>query len=230
MARDAVTARHGRSDLVRSLDEAVDRAAKDLVDYAGMPRGKHVVISGDARSALRRVPQADVAIFSPPYPNSFDYTDVYNLELWMLGYLDSKSSNTDLRRRTLRSHVQTRWKSAPRLAQSRTLERTTKLLAGAREGLWDPNIPEMVGYYFDDLYKIFQHLWRILPQGHHAIVAIGDSQYAGIHINAAAILSECVESIGFHLQDSGAIRSMRNSSQHGGDFRLAEHCLVFRRM
>ena len=29
----------------------------------------------------------DLAVFSPPYPNSFDYTDVYNVELWAMGYL-----------------------------------------------------------------------------------------------------------------------------------------------
>jgi hypothetical protein len=38
-----------------------------------------------------------------------------------------------------------------------------------------------------------------------------------------------VTGIGFHLVKRGAIRSMRNSSQHGGAFELLEHCLVFER-
>jgi hypothetical protein len=35
--------------------------------------------------------------------------------------------------------------------------------------------------------------------------------------------------LGFRLTKSGAIRSMRTSSQHGGKFDLSEHCLVFER-
>lgn len=48
----------------------------------------------------------DLAVFSPPYPNSFDYTDVYNIELWTLGYIRDAASNQRLRSATLSSHVQ----------------------------------------------------------------------------------------------------------------------------
>jgi len=78
------TRRRSATDLIASLDEAVDIAAADLTLFSGPPRGRHIVVRGDARTALASVEHADVAIFSPPYPNSFDYTDVYNLELWML--------------------------------------------------------------------------------------------------------------------------------------------------
>jgi DNA methylase len=81
--------RRDGNDLIESLDLAVDNAVQDLIGFAGLPKGSHVVHCGDARQALARVSNADVAIFSPPYPNSFDYTDVYNLELWMLSYLIS---------------------------------------------------------------------------------------------------------------------------------------------
>lgn len=217
-------------DLVASLDAAVDVAATDLTAFAGLPRGKHRVLRGDARSALSKVTTADVAIFSPPYPNSFDYTDVYNLELWMLGYLNSAPDNRDLRRRTLRSHVQLKWSSTPRYAVSALLDETLEALRAARADLWNPNIPEMVGFYFDDLCRVFQQLARILPTGRHAVVAIGDSQYAGVHIDVALILIESLGTLGFKLSERGAIRSMRNSSQHGGSFDLSEHCLVFERV
>lgn len=219
-----------RSDLIDALDSAVDIAATDLTRFSGLPRGRHKVYRGDARATLARIQHADVAIFSPPYPNSFDYTDVYNLELWMLGYLSSNSENRTLRRKTFRSHVQTKWESSTRIAQSSKLDRTLKRLGASRADLWNPNIPEMVAYYFDDLCRVFRDLARILSPQHHAIVAIGDSQYAGVHIDVASILVECVRPLGFHLVDRGAIRSMRTSSQHGGQFDLSEHCLVFERL
>jgi hypothetical protein len=216
-------------DLIRSLDEAVDMAVADLTSYSGIPKGRHRVIKGDTRAALSKVESADVAIFSPPYPNSFDYTDVYNLELWMLGYLNSGLDNRALRKGTLRSHVQTKWHKTSRIAQSAKLDIAVRQLVRRREQLWNPNIPEMVAFYFDDLFKVFQELRRILKVGHHAIVAIGDSQYAGVLVDVAAILVECVRPLGFRLIKRGAIRSMRNSSQHGGSFKLSEHCLVFER-
>ena len=224
------TRRRSAVDLIASLDDAVDMAAADLTMYSGLPRGRHIVLRGDARTALASVKQADVAIFSPPYPNSFDYTDVYNLELWMLGYLKSGSDNRSLRHQTLRSHVQLKWRETQHLATSDILEGTVGALRRARTDLWNPHIPEMIGYYFDDLAMVFARLRRILAPGHHAIIAVGDSQYAGIHVDVASILVECVSSLGFRLTERGAIRSMRNSSQHGGGFELSEHCLVFERV
>ena len=61
----------------------------------------------NTRSSLQST-QFDLVVFSPPYPNSFDYTDIYNVELWALGYLGSSADNRKLRGETLRSHVQIR--------------------------------------------------------------------------------------------------------------------------
>ncbi|BDG74385.1 site-specific DNA-methyltransferase [Roseomonas fluvialis] len=217
------------ADLIASLDDAVDLAAADLTSYSGPRRARHVVHRGDARTALTRVEQADVVVFSPPYPNSFDYTDVYNLELWMLGYLKSSPDNRTLRHQTLRSHVQMKWRATQPVAASKSLQETLDALRRARSDLWNPHIPEMIGFYFDDLALIFAQFRRILPSGRHAVVAIGDSQYGGVHVDVASILVECVQPLGFRLTERGAIRSMRNSSQHGGGFELSEHCLVFER-
>lgn len=224
------TRERSAADLIASLDAAIDMAAADLALYSGLRRGRHIVKRGDARGTLARIEQADVAIFSPPYPNSFDYTDVYNLELWMLGYLKSGQDNRALRHQTLRSHVQMKWQATQRVAASEVLEETLDALRRARTDLWNIHIPEMIGYYFDDLTMIFAQLRRILAPGRHAVVAIGDSQYGGIHVDVASILVECVSPLGFRLTERGAIRSMRNSSQHGGGFKLSEHCLVFERV
>ncbi|EJL97874.1 MULTISPECIES: DNA methyltransferase [Pseudomonas] len=218
------------TDLIKSLDAAIDTAAADIARFSGLPESNFILHQGDARSALSLVMQADVAIFSPPYPNSFDYTDVYNVELWMLGYLESSVENRALRSQTLRSHVQTKWVSTISKVRSDSLDLAVAALEAKRGELWNVNIPEMIRFYFDDLWSIFFELKRILKVGHHAIVAIGDSQYAGVHIDVATILSECVEGLSFKLVQNEAMRSMRNSSQHGGSLSLSEHCLVFERV
>ena len=79
------------------------RAAKAIADvhrFADRPRVRTSVLCGDAREVTLPCGHS-VAVFSPPYPNSFDYTDVYNLELWMLGYLKDANDNRKLRQATL---------------------------------------------------------------------------------------------------------------------------------
>ncbi len=81
-------------------------AFSDICHYAGRAVNDYTLIRGDSRISMDLVNEADFAVLSPPYPNSFDYTDIYNVELWMLGYLKSSPDNLRLRRETLRSHVQ----------------------------------------------------------------------------------------------------------------------------
>ena len=74
-------------DLDEAFCEAVERAVGDIARYSQRMEHRYTVLRGDARRLLNKVRPIDVAIFSPPYPNSFDYTDVYNVELWGLQYL-----------------------------------------------------------------------------------------------------------------------------------------------
>ena len=63
---------------------------------------------GDVRKCIQKVPdgEIDLIITSPPYLNSRDYTDIYMLELKVLGLINSHEELRVLRKNTLRSHVQ----------------------------------------------------------------------------------------------------------------------------
>ena len=218
-------------DFMSSFRASMDMAVKDLETYKSIPKGDHRVLVGDSRKTLSRVHHADIALFSPPYPNSFDYTDVYNVELWMLNYLTSLAENRVLRQATLRSHVQTKWGKAQQEAfHSAELVRVIEGLNDNLDRLWDKNIPNMITAYFVDLYDIFLHLKRILPLGHDAVLAVGDSRYADVLIDMSKVLPEVVRPLGFEVESQNAIRSMRSSAQHGGRLDLSEHCMVFRKI
>ena len=80
--------------------------AEDLIGGIPTDRAKFHLHRGDTRQKVSSLQGGiDLALFSPPYPNSFDYTDMYNVELWMLGYLDSAKNNRTLRQSTLKSFV-----------------------------------------------------------------------------------------------------------------------------
>jgi hypothetical protein len=216
-------------DVIQRFEHAAERVAEDLLDFRCYSNSKHVVYNDDARLRIRQLQATDLVVFSPPYPNSFDYTDVYNLELWVLGYLGSRSENARLRRQTMRSHVQIKWPASNWIPRSNILKQTTVALRQSQDALWNLRIPDMIEAYFADLESIFRDLGTILDRGKRVTVAVGDSQYAGIRIDVAGILSEIVPPTGFIVENIAPIRSMRSSAQHGGRLELLESAVTFKR-
>jgi DNA modification methylase len=218
-----------RADDVEALFNEHCRAAiADIHRFSTRPNVKSFVIHGDARK-FRGKRLHDLAVFSPPYPNSFDYTDVYNIELWMLGYLKSYSDNRALRHSTLSSHVQVQRRFAKPLDGSPTLNATLDAFDDVREDLWSKWIPSMVGAYFSDLVAVIRRLSTVLRPEAPCWMIVGDSRYAGVFVPTARILAELAPSIGWWVADSDAFRSMRSSSQHGGVDELSETLLILRR-
>ncbi len=218
--------RIGRAEVFDRFCGAVSIAAYDIARHP-TASGLCKVVEGDSRTCLDSIDPFDLAIFSPPYPNSFDYTDVYNLELWMLGYLDSRVANLELRRATLRSHVQLKLERMRAAQPSGTLEAAIKKLRRDRKRLWNPWIPDMVAGYFEDLVLVMSKLRRrIAPHG-RAVAVVGNSRYASTTIDVAKVLEELAPKAGFRLVSATALRSMRSSAQRGGAFELNESVLTF---
>ncbi|MBK0155572.1 hypothetical protein IAE35_19720 [Pseudomonas sp. S75] len=208
----------------------VQKALYEIARYASRPFSRYTLIRGDCRETIAHTPLADLAVFSPPYPNSFDYTDVYNIELWALGYLTDTTDNRSLRQSTLTSHVQIQRDYAPRPSGSETLNNVSQKLHACRELLWNRWIPNMVDGYFADMAGVMKSLAsRLNPQG-EAWAVVGDSLYAKIHIPVAEILAELAPGCGFEAVRIEAFRSMRSSAQQGGKRELAESLIVFRKL
>ena len=218
-----------REQVFERFHRAVTIAVQDLSDFGSLTKSNHHVYTGDARVRLKDISITDLVVFSPPYPNSFDYTDVYNLELWMLGYFCSASHTRKQRSQTLRSHVQIKWPPGCSTEMTPTLREVKNRLDVCRLDLWNRNIPEMVVGYFSDLERVLRYLHRILRNGCYVVAAVGDSQYGGVRIETARILEEISERCGFDVEDSSRIRSMRVSSQHGGRLGLSETALRIKR-
>jgi hypothetical protein len=196
---------------------------EDVLRFESRPRSRVSVINGDARAALQLVQEpADLIVFSPPYPNSFDYTDIYNVELWVLGYFGCAADNTRLRNETLRSHVQIRRGYEGPVCASSTLARTLQSLDEQRQSLWDKDIPEMVGAYFRDLELILEQSKRLLARTGRVMMVVGDSRYANVRIEVATVLTELARSMGFGYVTTREVRQMRASAQQGGSHQLAE--------
>ena len=66
-----------REGILQALHDLRRFAARRCLDYR--------VLRGDARTLTGVIPPFDLAIFSPPYPNSFDYTDVIQCRVVDIG-------------------------------------------------------------------------------------------------------------------------------------------------
>jgi hypothetical protein len=198
----------------------------DLSRFSERPMREFSLHRGDSRERLADAEPADIVIFSPPYPNSFDYTDIYNVELWMLGYLRCREDNTVLRNQTVRSHVQIKRDFQAADLDSTELRRVYRALCRRRNELWDGDIAEMVRAYFGDMQVILRQIRAKLRRGGRAFLAVGNSKYAGVVVDTPKILAELAPAIGLRCVSSSPIRSMRASAQQGGRAELHESLVI----
>lgn len=215
--------------VLEHFDRSVAKAVYDINRYANRPCLDYEIRRGDCRELIPEDAEFDMAVFSPPYPNSFDYTDVYNVELWTCGYLSGKAENRALRMSTLRSHVQIhRSYETPALPSERLKEVVSRLEA-VRSSLWNPGIPQMVRAYFGDMNKVLSDLSSILVKNGRAYCVVGDSRYQDIQVPVGEILCELAEPLGLRKVGAEPFRSMRASPQQGGRLELLETLLIFER-
>lgn len=205
-----------------------ESAISDVVTYSDRPIVEAVVHEGDAR-VYEAIGEYDLSVFSPPYPNSFDYTDVYNVQLWVLGYLTSWEDNALLRRETLSSHVQVsrQFRAAP--AGSATLDDALNGLQNEQDTLWNRHLPAMVGAYFTDLLEVTESVLDTLRARGECWIVVGDSRYATTHVPVGQIVAELLSSRGHFVVSVEPVRHMRTSAQQGFRASLAESLLKIRR-
>jgi hypothetical protein len=118
--------------------------------------------------------------YSPPYLNCIDYTEVYKLELWLLGFVGDSDQFRRLRLGTLRSHPSVRFE------QQKVLETVDApvvdvvgLIAGAlEERLPRPGLGEMARNYFEDMYGVLIEQHRVLEPGGHTVCVVANSTFA----------------------------------------------------
>ena len=220
--------RRTAGDVDLAFTEAATAAIGEIGRYGKRASVDYTLVRGDCREAIAGQGPFELAIFSPPYPNSFDYTDVYNIELWMLGYLQASEQNRVLRESTLTSHVQIHRSFAAAPTGSVRLDAALKSLMARSHELWNPHIPAMLGAYFAEMLGVVESLRSTLTPSGSIWAVVGDSRYAGVAFNVAEIIAELASSGGLTVERLETLREMRASAQQGGQAQLAESLLVLR--
>lgn len=193
--------------------------------------GNRNFINKDSRKAMTELSNQsiDLIVFSPPYLNSFDYSDIYRPELFLGGYVKNNSELRLIRKETLRSHVQYKWERCDK-SQSIWAQNIANQIRENKELLWNKDIPEMIDSYFYDMEQIFKEAYRIAEPHAQLWFVIATSAYAGIEVPVDLILADIATRQGWNLKNVNALRKLRTSSQCSSEdirkIRLRESLII----
>jgi DNA modification methylase len=204
---------YNRDSLDSAFASQVIRFAEDIRNCPKLSGGINIT-HGDARQMATHCNKNglyDGLLTSPPYLNSFDYTDIYRPELLLLNAARGAAELRSLRLATVRSHVQVAWATSPPLGIP--LLRHT-IASINRTGLWNDRIPEMVNAYFVDLDQVIQQCARQLKFGSIAGIIIAESAYAGVVIPVGQILAEIFKRRHFLTTKTSVFRHTLGNGNH----------------
>ncbi|MGW5417393.1 hypothetical protein [Actinomadura geliboluensis] len=210
--REGRTTRPGRKGQRLRADEVIDTfvaAASSIADdIQKMPNGtKARVLLGDARNLPLRNAAAGGAVFSPPYPNRYDYSTLYQLELAVGGFVKAPEDLRRVRKSLLRSHLE-----APPAVEivldDPSVVSVLRLVAAAAEG--GPSergrtLRMLVGY-FDDMLRSMDELARVLRPGAPAACVIATQTYFGCAVPTDVMLASLARRAGLLVEEVWVLR------------------------
>lgn len=166
---------------------------------------------GDART-LPKIGENSIShvITSPPYLNRNNYISQQKAELSLLSLVRTKEEYKRLVQGTFSSHVEANLPKTPKSS----FPEINKILDNiVLEPGNNAKIPHMIAGYFEDLFKTFESLHRVvMPQGRVAFV-VGNTRWGGVVVPVDHILAKFAERIGFSVEQIMVTRLKGNSPQ-----------------
>jgi len=147
-------------------------------------------LSGDARNLIdvkfdagtAGFPEgwADLSVFSPPYLNCIDYTELYKLELWLMEHVVDQQGFRKTRLGTLRSHPSIQFPQTQYFGDRKG--KVIELIEGLAKWMTDysrrASTGTIVKQYFEDMFLVFQEQLRLLRPGAAAVCVVANSTFS----------------------------------------------------
>lgn len=186
-----------------------------------------IIINADSRSAIVKIPhQYKLSITSPPYLNSFDYTDIYRPELFLGKFIKGNEDLKKLRYRTIRSHVEIKLPELKIKNYGSIFQKTYNSIV-QDDHLWDKQIPLMIQSYFDDMDTILTSLYHKAKKGGQLWLVVANSIYSGIEIPVDLILAEIGSRKGWKMKKIEVLRYIqRRKTKHNGNLKSVRESLI----
>jgi hypothetical protein len=226
-----------------SVERALRRTwTRYLTDLRSLSRrvahtpGPHHVLQGDGRDLAidtRDVlgdRQVVLVAFSPPYLNHIDYTEVYKVELWLLGYVAKQDEMLELRRRTLRSHASVLF-AEPDEDLPETVTEAIELACDAVEqsrSRWHARLRPVAVGYASDLQRSLRRQHALLAPEGRIVCVVGNSSHGrGEHVATIAAdlwICQIAAGLGFEVEKLVMVRRLRRRGDEVSFFAKAPSC------
>jgi len=154
--------------------------------------------------------KVSLAIFSPPYMNCFDYTEVYKVELWFGDFIKNYGELKKIREATLSSHLNQTLTERKKLDNEYVNIFTEAI---SKKELWNKRIPFMIQGYFEDMWLVLKGLYQLLSPKRYCVIVVGNSAYGNIAIPTDLILGDIGLGVGFKSFEVNVARHLGTSSQ-----------------
>jgi len=213
-----------RPDVILEFLRRAEQIDEDLQRPPLRVRGR--IQLGDGRLLAPRPPEEatmDVVVFSPPYPNNIDYTEVYKLEAWLLGFINSHEEFATQRLKTLYSHPSLlRENVTTQAGGSRVVEPLiAPLIAVVPEDRYRTARKSMIRGYASDMLTTLQSCYRALRPGGHLVYVVGNSLHGSgdnsFVFAADLLIARLAMAVGFDVTSVQIARSLQRR-RHASPF------------
>lgn len=184
---------------------------RQIVQSRGCVSSQFTIIQADWRSlAQYQTPviepgSVSLMVYSPPYLNQIDYTEVYKVESWLLGFVNSREEMRNQRHATIRSHSSLRFPESTPILTTKAkaaLQSLNSMVSGNGDP-WHMMFPRTANGYFADMRQSFENQFKLLEPGGQIRCIIGNSAHGtkGKRIAVATdlFLSDIARDVGFEI-------------------------------
>ena len=149
-----------------------------------------------------------LCVFSPPYANCFDYTEVYKTELWFGDFVKEYKDLRNLRNKTLSSHLNKTFADVKILKEIIPYIDKIKI-----KKLWSKKIINMLINYFYEMDILLSKLNTLIRKNGKCVIVVGNSSYGNVAIPTDEILKNLGRKNGFKNNYIIQARKLGTSSQ-----------------
>lgn len=205
---------YNKEDFLNSFKNRLEKIASDLESEP--IKKKSQIILGDSRKKLAsQINQKfQLCITSPPYLNSFDYSDIYRPELFLGKFIINNKKLNQLRLKTLRSHVQINWNKPIKKDFGFLYSNVINEINKKKNLFWNNRLPLMIQAYFEDMENILKQLRFKADKNASLWLVVSTSAYAGVEVPVDLILADIGTKVGWLLEEIIVMRYLRNSTQN----------------
>ena len=216
LRRDGRALRHvpakARARPIRTFLAHAERIAMDMPVERVPVRGRVHLGDGRSMAGLSGRPRFDLVIFSPPYPNNIDYTEVYKMEAWLLGMFADAATFKSQRLKTVHSHPSVR-RNADDTELSQLADVVGPILDAVPDDRYTSQRRAMIRGYARDMAQTLESAWNRLRPGGNLVYVVGNSLHGNgdqaFIIAADLIMAEMASRQGLVIERIDVARRLR---------------------